>query len=72
MENLQQNQYVEDPATAAGLMVSSFRPQESSSTKVKVERLVEKTFIRINLNINTNEKQPRRSLISRPTREVSS
>ena len=37
VENLQQNQYVEDPATAAGLMVSSFRPQESSSTKVKVE-----------------------------------
>ena len=36
VENLQQNQYVEDP-TAAGLMVSSFRPQESSSTKVKVE-----------------------------------
>ena len=47
VENLQQNQYVEDPATAAGLMVSSFRPQESSSTKVKVERLVKKTFIRI-------------------------
>lgn len=34
VENLQQNQYVEDPATAAGLMVSSFRPQESSSTKI--------------------------------------
>ena len=42
VENLQQNQY-EDPA-AAGLMVSSFRPQESSSSKVKVETYREKNW----------------------------
>ena len=42
VENLQQNQY-EDPA-AAGLMVSTFRPQESSSSKVKVETYREKNW----------------------------
>ena len=38
VENLQQQNQYEDLTTAAGgLMVSSFRPQESSSTTVKVE-----------------------------------